>query len=88
MDCQRTLLSSAYENNGRNGITSFNGVSLTNEMGIADKLKYYTVREGRPYYLCISRVYPGSESLLKQFDKELEEMKKDGSYQEIHDRYR
>ncbi|OMH28388.1 hypothetical protein BGP75_21040 [Motiliproteus sp. MSK22-1] len=58
------------------------------QMGIADKLKSFNVLEGRPYHICISKQYPEAENLLNLFNKGLSELKQDGTYQKIHNRYK
>ena len=61
---------------------------IAQQMGIANKLKSYNFLEGRSYHICVSKQYPDAENLLKLFNKGLTELKQDGTYQRIHQRYK
>lgn len=44
--------------------------------------------ENWDYYLCFSRKHPQTDTLLPLFNEGLAELRADGTYQAIHDRYR
>ncbi|WP_422374054.1 substrate-binding periplasmic protein [Roseibium sp.] len=57
------------------------------QLGMTDQFGF-VVTENWDYHLCFSRRHPLSETLLPLFDKGLAEIRADGTYKKIHDRYR
>jgi polar amino acid transport system substrate-binding protein len=47
----------------------------------------YKQMKRNPYYFCLSRAMPGAEAAMQGFNRSLAEMAKDGSIQDILDRY-
>lgn len=52
-----------------------------------DKIKIFDIMQ-LPYHLCISKGWPKAETLVRQFNSGLEKVRKDGSFQQIRDKYK
>nr|WP_246201877.1 transporter substrate-binding domain-containing protein [Sneathiella aquimaris] len=55
--------------------------------GYSDRIGFFDLRKLQ-YHLCLSRMWPESEKLVRQFNKGLAEIKADGTYDRIHEKYR
>ncbi|WP_415235278.1 substrate-binding periplasmic protein [Sneathiella sp.] len=55
--------------------------------GYADRIGFFDLRKLQ-YHLCLSRKWPESEKLVRQFNKGLAEIMADGTYNRIHEKYR
>lgn len=53
---------------------------------IAESMKFLPVRV-IPYYVCFSRKWPGVDSLVRDFNRGLRILHKEGRYQKIHAKY-
>ena len=60
---------------------------IAKQMGISEELKFTEIKV-RDYYICFSKKWPGVEDLVAKFNKGLAEIKADGTYNTIHDKYR
>ncbi|MCJ8337052.1 MAG: transporter substrate-binding domain-containing protein [Pseudomonadales bacterium] len=57
------------------------------ELGLADQLDFYPISR-KDYYLCFSKRYQGIKPIVEAFNAALLVMKKNGTYQAIHDKYK
>lgn len=59
------------------------------QLGLQDKIKTkrFTDKDSVPFYLCLSKAYPGNTKLLEQFNIGLEHIRESGELDEIYDRY-
>ncbi len=55
--------------------------------GFSDKVRFFDITR-TPYHLCLSRRWPDSARLLAAFSKGLAQIRADGTYQKIHNKYR
>ncbi len=60
---------------------------MARKQGFSDRIRYYDISR-LPYHLCISKSWPDSEKVRKDFNKGLAEITADGTYKKIHDKYR
>ncbi|WP_421780270.1 substrate-binding periplasmic protein [Kiloniella litopenaei] len=56
--------------------------------GIADKFQYFDTGKQVFFHLCFSKKWPNSKVLRDKFDKGLEEIQSDGTYDAIHAKYK
>lgn len=56
-------------------------------LGLQDKFEFYPISK-QNFYFCFSKPYEGSEALLDEFNKALFILKKNGTYDRIHAKYR
>ena len=57
------------------------------QLGISNKIKFHPFKS-KTYHLCFSKKWPGSEELVIEFNEGLSQLRADGIYQRIHDKYR
>jgi len=59
------------------------------QMGLLDKIKIKRLegKMGMPYFLCLSKDYPKTDELLRKFNQGLQEIKANGQYEAIYERY-
>ncbi len=79
--------------NGRADAAYFSNVNaryMGNNLGLSDKLKFHLLdpQEYEEFHICFSRNKPGTEDKVKRFNKGLKIIRADGTYEEIHNRYR
>jgi len=60
---------------------------IANQMGIAKEIKFHPFNT-KSYHMCFSKKWPGSKELLAKFNDGLAQLKADGDYKKIHDKYR
>jgi polar amino acid transport system substrate-binding protein len=60
---------------------------LIREKGIQDEFQFIAL-EDDSFYFCFSKAYPEVENLASEFNEALRSMRKDGSYDAIHSKYR
>ncbi|WP_286238769.1 substrate-binding periplasmic protein [Neptuniibacter halophilus] len=62
---------------------------LARQMGLADKIKVktFTDKQSTDFHLCLSKQFPGSESLRETFNRGLKMIRENGQFQSIYDRY-
>ena len=57
------------------------------KQGFSDRISFFDISRN-PYHLCISKGWPDSEKVRKDFNEGLAEIIADGTYKKIHDKYR
>lgn len=59
------------------------------QIGLLDKIKIKRLegKTGMPYFLCLSKNYPETDELLQKFNQGLQEIKINGQYKAIYERY-
>jgi len=62
-------------------------VYIANQLGLSDKIKFHPLKS-KSFHLCFSKKWPKSKELLTRFNDGLAQLKADGSYKQIHDKYR
>jgi len=62
-------------------------VFIANQLGLSDKIKFHPLK-AKNFHLCFSKKWPKSKELLTKFNDGLAQLKADGSYKQIHDKYR
>lgn len=60
---------------------------MIKEHGFTGRFEFISLDQ-QSFHFCFSKAYPGAEGLVAQFNEVLADMRRDGSYQAIHDRYR
>ena len=60
---------------------------IAKQLGLSDKLRFHPL-SSENYHLCFSKFWPQAEALLEAFNQQLKQLKSDGSYDAIHDKYR
>ena len=61
------------------------------ETNLADRFKWFEMKEDflvKDFHICFCRQWPGVENIVTVFNEKLAEMKKDGTYDAIHNKYR
>lgn len=64
-----------------------NMLYLTSKLGLDDRFKWFAGSDTYSFHLGISKKWPGAAELLKVFNKGLNAIIKDGTYDAIHARY-
>ncbi|WP_419902661.1 transporter substrate-binding domain-containing protein [Kiloniella sp.] len=64
-----------------------NNEFIAKQLGFSDKLEFQLFRQITDH-LCFSKKWPGSKDMLARFNIGLSELKADGTYKKIHDKYR
>ncbi|OMH31701.1 ABC transporter substrate-binding protein [Motiliproteus sp. MSK22-1] len=59
---------------------------IAKQVGILDQVQFRPLRTNE-FHLCFGKKWPRVEELMSKFNSALAQMKADGSYQMIHDRY-
>ncbi len=67
-----------------------NFLYLSKKEGAAGQFKWFAMQDAKTseFHLAFSRKWPGVEELVPEFDRKLEELKQDGTYEAIHAKYR
>ncbi|WP_020408308.1 substrate-binding periplasmic protein [Hahella ganghwensis] len=62
---------------------------IAKSMGISEKIRYLELEDKSidNFHVCFSKAWPGHQHYLKIFDRELNGMKEDGTYDRIHRKY-
>ena len=60
---------------------------IANQLGVTEKIKFHPLKS-KNYHLCFSKKWQKSQELLTKFNDALAKLKADGSYKQIHDKYR
>lgn len=71
-----------YFYNGRQA-TEF----LVKQLGLSGRFDFATISD-KPLFLCLSKAFPNSETILRDFNRGLAAVKADGTYAMIHARYK
>ena len=60
---------------------------IIKQLGLSNDFKFYPIVD-EAFYFCFSRKYKGVNRILDEFNKTLKEIRLDGTYKRIHDKYR
>ena len=60
---------------------------IAKQAGVFDQVKFHLLNKN-DFHLCFGKKWPRVEDLVSKFNNALSQMKADGSYKEIHDKYR
>lgn len=62
---------------------------LARKMGLQGKIKTKKMEDkpSTPFFLCLSKKYPGSKDLINLFNQGLKQIKRNGIYDQIYSRY-
>ncbi|MBL4741081.1 MAG: transporter substrate-binding domain-containing protein [Sneathiella sp.] len=61
---------------------------VATELNIADQLQYFELQTSKAYHLCFSRFWPNVETLRDRFNRGLAEIRADGTFDAIHQKYK
>lgn len=60
---------------------------IINQLNMNDAFRFIPI-EKQHFYFCFSKAYPGSAQIAERFNKALQQLKKEGVYDQIHHKYR